>query len=206
MSTTPPSNRASGAIVSLGQPVVTVPFQYNPAALTRTLEPSLVGGQPGGRSEAVRFTGAPTETFSLDIELEGYDNLATTAQDNAAAAQGIFPALYALETLLYPPSATIQQIQNQLNQGVMAVAPVMAPPVLLSLGRNRVVPVQIQSLQVVEQAFDTQLNPLRAVVSLTARVLSYSDVIDPTIIARFTTYQQGKEHMAAVGQVNGTSV
>jgi hypothetical protein len=194
------TTRAKGAIVSLdpttGTPITTVRFQFNPNAVRRTLQPSTIGGQPGGHSEAVRFTGAPTETFALEIELDSYnDGLPPPV---ASGNSGLYPMLYALETMVYPPVSQIQSQQTQLTAGVMEVAPVEVPPVLLVWGVNRVAPVVLQSFSIVEQFFDAQLNPVRAVVSLTARVLSYSDVVSGTMSYNaYITYQQSKETLAA---------
>src|SRR5580692_2751666 len=164
--------RAKGAIVSLdpitGAPASSIRFQFNPGSVRRTLQPAVIGGQPGGHSELVRFTGAPSEVFALDIELDSYNDGLPPAV--VAAGDGLYPMLYALEILVYPPLAQIQSQQTQLAAGVME-----APPVLLVWGANRVVPVVLQSFSIVEQFFDSQLNPVRAVISLTARVLSYSD-------------------------------
>src|SRR5689334_19476776 len=88
-----------GAIISVGltNPVPTIiAFQYNPDTLTRTLEPRTVKGQDGaGRAEAMRLAGAPKESLSCSIELDGTEN----------SPLGVAPALSALELLLYPPSA-----------------------------------------------------------------------------------------------------
>lgn len=194
------TTRAKGAIVSLdpttGTPTTTIRFQFNPNAVRRTLQPSTIGGQPGGHSEVVRFTGAPTETFALEIELDLYnDGLPPPV---VSGNSGLYPMLYTLETLVYPSVAQIQSQQALLASGVMEVAPVEVPPVLLVWGANRVAPVVLQSFSIVEQFFDAQLNPVRAVVSLTARVLSYSDVVSGTISYNaYITYQQSKESLAA---------
>ena len=194
------TTRAKGAIISLdpttGSPASTIRFQFNPNAVRRTLQPSTIGGQPGGHSEVVRFTGAPAETFALEIELDSYnDGLPPPV---VSAGNGLYPMLYALETLVYPSVSQIQAQQSQLALGVMEVAPVEVPPVLLVWGANRVAPVVLQSFSIVEQFFDAQLNPVRAVVSLTARVLSYSDVVSGTMSYNaYITYQQSKETLAA---------
>jgi hypothetical protein len=44
------------------------------------------------------------------------------------------------------------------------------------LGTNRTIPVRITEFSVVEEAFDTQLNPIRARVSLGLRALSIDDL------------------------------
>ena len=192
----------SGAIIRIdpGKSPQAIYFQYNPASVRRTLEPQMVGGQPGGHSGAVRFTGAPNETFSLDIEIEGYDGLATPLQQQSLGSNGVYPAMYALEALLYPPVDQVTASTQRLAQGTLDVAPIEAPTVLLVWGKSRVVPVVVTSYSVTEEAFDPQLNPLRASVSLTVRVLSYSDVKpNSQAYTRFISYQTGKEQLAAKG-------
>jgi hypothetical protein len=57
-----------GALVTsdpLNPPPRTIAFQYNPESLRRTLQPQVVGGEQNDRSQMVRFSGAPTETFTL---------------------------------------------------------------------------------------------------------------------------------------------
>ena len=54
--------------------------------------------------------------------------------------------------------------------------PLPSPLVLLVLGANRTIPVRITEFSVVEEAFDTRLNPIRARVSLGLRALSTDDL------------------------------
>ena len=180
-----------------------IPFQYNPDTLKRALQPTTVGGQPGGHSEAVRFTGAPTEVFTLNVELEAYDLLPSPAQNAAATTSGVYPLLYALETLIYPPSSDIAQATQQLAAGALEIAPSLVPPALFVWGGNRVVPVVVQGMEIVERAFDPQLNPLRAVVTLTLRVVSYSDVVSSSAVYnQYLTYQKSKEALAVAAMAN----
>jgi hypothetical protein len=181
-----------------GGPSLSIAFQYNPDTLKRTLQPSMAGGQTGGHSEAVRFSGAPVEMISLNAELEGYDSLPSPQQNQDATSSGIFPLMYALETLIYPPSDQVQRAADLLAQGTIEVAPILAAPMLLVMGQNRVTPVTVQGLEIVEQAYDAQLNPLRAVVTLTLRVISASDVATSNpIFSQYMQYQKGKESLAA---------
>ena len=47
---------------------------------------------------------------------------------------------------------------------------------MLVLGTARVLPVRLTEVSVTEDAFDTQLNPIRAKVTLSARVLTVDDL------------------------------
>jgi hypothetical protein len=70
-----------------------------------------------------------------------------------------------------------------------------------------VVPVKILTYAVTEEAFDGDLNPIRASVQLSMQVLSYTDVApgDPAY-PLFMAYQAAKESLAARGSVAGSSV
>ena len=46
----------------------------------------------------------------------------------------------------------------------------------LRLGRNRILPVRVTEFGIIEEAFDTQLNPIRAKISFGLRVLSIDDL------------------------------
>ena len=184
----------------LGGPSASIPLQYNPDSLKRGLQPETVGGQSGGHSEAVRFTGAPAEVITFNAELEGYDDLPSQQQNIIAGSSGIFPLLYALETLIYPPSSQIRQAAQSLASGTLEIAPVLTPPLLLVLG-SRVVPVMVQGMEVTEQAFDAQLNPLRATVAFTLRVVSYGDTVSTSpVFHQYLQYQSGKETLASKAQ------
>ena len=66
-------NILRGALVSIDPSVPSpsvIAFYYNPATLKRTLQPQVVGGEEGDRSEAVRFTGAPVENIEVEVELD----------------------------------------------------------------------------------------------------------------------------------------
>ena len=68
MSPSPLSPRLlKGAIVAIDPATskqTTIAFQYNPETLSRTLTPQTPNGDKTQRAEVLRFTGAPTETFS----------------------------------------------------------------------------------------------------------------------------------------------
>src|ERR1700757_4081211 len=69
-------------------------LQYNPDTLTRSLK--IKGAEEGGdRSEALRLTGPPVETFKLDAEIDATDQL--EAANTQATQLGIYPLLASLE-------------------------------------------------------------------------------------------------------------
>jgi hypothetical protein len=158
-----------------GRLLRTIPLQYNPDSLNRSFQVQAVeGSESGGRSQPLRLKGPPVETIKLDAEIDATDALA--AGDAGAAAIGVQAHLAALETLVYPDSARLVETDRLLGQGVMEVAPIESPLTLFVWSRDRVLPVRVTELSVTEEAFDANLNPIRAKVSLGLRVLSTSDV------------------------------
>ncbi len=184
---------ASGALQRI------IVLQYNPDTLTRTLQIQSVGTDTRDRSEALRLKGPPVETFKLDAELDATDQLEHPDQNPNAAQYGIHPQLAALETILYPPSSQLLA-QNVLAQsGTLEIAPMEAPLSLFIWSRNRIVPVRITEFSVTEEAFDAQLNPIRAKVSLGMRVLSVDDLgFDQKGGSLFLIYQQQKERLSSL--------
>ena len=71
----------------------------------------VLGGveESGDRVEAFRLKGPPVETIKIDIEIDATDNLGQTLPDQTAVEVGIFPELAALELIVYPTSAKLQQ-------------------------------------------------------------------------------------------------
>jgi hypothetical protein len=175
-----------------------VVFQYNPANLRRRLAPQLMGGDAQGRSSVIMYTGAPTETIDVDVEVDAAD------QDSFAAAAsgslGLQPQLAAIEIMLYPGSVMVALNTALLAAGTIEIGPYPAPTVLFVWGTQRIVPVKITSYSVTEEAFDAELNPIRASISLSMQVLSYSDVSpDDPAFPLFMAYQVTKEGQAASG-------
>lgn len=190
-----------GAIVAINdtspQPT-TIAFQYNPETVKRSLQPQMVGGNQGDRSQLVRYTAAPTETIDLEVYIDAIDQLETG--DANAIQAGIYPQLSLLEMLVYPASQQVIQNDLLLATGTLEIAPMAAPLTLFVWGPNRVLPVVLNSLSISEELFDTNLNPIRATLSLSMRALSYSDLSTGTQgYNLFLAYQQAKEAMAAQG-------
>lgn len=166
-----------GAIVGLDpvNPLASViVFQYNPDTVTRRLDARTSGGDGGDRSEAFRLTGPPKETVTLSVEVDAADQLEEA--NPLAVTSGVYPALSALEMLLYPKSRTVIANAALARLGNIEIIPPEAPMTLFIWGTRRVVPVRLTSFSVTEEAYDTALNPIRARVELSLLVLSYADL------------------------------
>ena len=171
-------------------------LQYNPDTLTRSLQPQGVTGETADRSEALRLKGPPIETIKLEAEIDATDQLETA--DAQATSLGIHPQLAALEMIVYPSSAQLQANNSLEQSGTLEIAPILAPLTLLIWSKNRVVPVRLTDFSITEEAFDPNLNPIRAKISLGMRVLSVNDLgFNVKGGSLFMAYQQQKEKMAA---------
>lgn len=204
MSSFPGSPRLQkGAIVGLdpANPLASViVFQYNPDTLTRSLTAQTTEGE-ANRGEALRLKGPPQETMTLDVEIDATDQL--EQGDSIATSMGIYPALAALEMLLYPKSGLIIANEVLAAVGIIEVIPPEAPLTLFVWGLKRVVPVRLTNFSITEEAFDPGLNPIRAKVSLGMRVLSYYDLgLYSAGGALFMVHQVAKEVMATIGSAN----
>jgi hypothetical protein len=175
-------------------------LQYNPDTLTRTLKVKGIS-EGGDRSEALRLTGPPTETFKLDAEIDATDQLEFPKDNQNTVRYGIFPQLAALETLVYPASAALQNTFNLSQQGILEIMPVMAPMSLFVWSAARIVPVRITDFSITEEAFDPNLNPIRAKVSLGMQTLSIDDLyFSDKGGGLYMAYQRQKETLAQLYQ------
>jgi hypothetical protein len=176
-----------------------ITLQYNPDTLTRTLQVQGVGGEGGDRSEALRLTGPPVETIKLDAEIDATDRLESA--DPTTGRLGIQPELAALETIIYPASSDLQSNNNLAGSGTLEIAPMQAPLTLFVWSKNRILPVRLTDFSITEEAFDPLLNPIRAKVSLSMRVLSVNDLgFAHKGGSLFMAHQQQKERLAAMSK------
>jgi hypothetical protein len=178
-----------------------ITLQYNPDTLTRSLQIQSADTGSRDRSEALRLKGPPIETFKFDAEIDATDQLEFPGQNTNTVQFGIHPQLAALEIIIYPTSAQLLN-SNALSQaGTLEIAPMEAPLTLFVWSRSRVVPVRITDFSITEEAFDTSLNPIRAKVSISMRVLSVDDLgFDDKGGNLFMVYQQQKERLAALSR------
>lgn len=184
---------ASGAVKRV------IALQYNPETLSRTLQPQGTGGI-GASSEPLRLKGPPIETFKLDADIDATDQLEFPDQHATAVAVGVAPQLAALETIVYPDSAALIRNNQLASAGTLEIVPVLAPLPLFVWGADRVVPVRITDFAIVEEAFDTRLNPIRARVSLGLRVLNVNDLgFGDKGGHLYMVYQQNRERLAGKG-------
>jgi hypothetical protein len=175
-----------------------IALQYNPDTLTRSLQPQAVGSEGSAdRSQILRLKGPPVETIKLEAEIDAADQM---EQGNTTVGKyGILPLLTALELIVYPSSSQLESNHSLSQQGRLEIAPMLAPLTLFIWSQTRIVPVKLTDFSVTEEAFDPNLNPLRAKVSLGLRTLSVSDLgFDNRGGDLYLRYQKEKERLASL--------
>lgn len=174
-----------------------IALQYNPDSLSRTLQVQSSGGDGADRSQALRLKGPAVETLKVEAEIDATDRLEFPDQNATTVSSGLHPQIAALELLVQPTSQALQTNDALSRAGVLEVLPIQAPLTLFVWGKNRVVPARITDLSVTEEAFDANLNPIRAKVSLGMRVLSVDDLgFDNRGGTLYMGYLRSREAMA----------
>jgi hypothetical protein len=197
---------AKGVIVCIDserKKLTYIVLQYNPESLTRNITPKVCDRSEGqGKCETMRITGAPDETITLNVKINAADQLANG--NLGQNYRGIYPQISALELLVYPNLASVDETESLLKQGKIEIFSVPAPLTLFQWGKNRIVPVKITSLNINEDLHDTDLNPISAQVNITMKVLSYNDLpSDNNGYNLFKEYQRNMESKAENGRKKG---
>ena len=169
-----------GALVELAEPFLgpipnIILFQYNPETVTRTLTP----WAPPAEDDAAQASDGtaqpfdPSESFTLDLELDATDALEEPLTHPVAVLSGVADRIAALEMLLYPlGDSLLGGALGSLFGAVEAVPRASVPIVLFVWGPGRIVPVRLTSFTVEEQAYNPILYPIRAKVSVGLKVLT----------------------------------
>ncbi|GHJ32888.1 MULTISPECIES: hypothetical protein [Streptomyces] len=162
-----------------GTPQRIIVLQFNPDTLERSLAPQSAGDQAdsggggsgsGDKNEALRLKGPAQETWKFTAEIDATD------QFEVAAPDGIHPQLATLEMLVQPTTAKLREAMRLSKKGTIEISPIEMPLTLFTWGSKRVMPVRITELSINESAFDVNLNPIRASLSIGLKVLTVSDL------------------------------
>lgn len=173
-----------------------ITLQYNPSSLSRTLKAQTI--DDANRSQALRLKGPPLETYSLDAEIDATDQLEFPDQNREIRQNGITPILCALESMTYPKSSELLSNNAMAKAGVLEIIPTEGPLILFTWNRNRIIPVKLTSYSVTEEAFDPNLNPISAKVSLGMQVLTVNDLgFEHKGGNLYMAYQRQKEQLAS---------
>ena len=182
-----------GAFVEYGliTPPLVVGFQFNPLQLSRNrtlnfsmpAEAEAMGNitlrdfhqrQEFADLSALRDAQQVSinpETLSFDIRLDATDKL--NEGDSVTEFFGIAPQLATLERMAEPKNAgVIGRVLDTLLPGAFSFTGTKNPPMVLFVwGRKRVLPVNIDSMQITETEFSASLDPLRATVAVSLTVI-----------------------------------
>ena len=182
-----------------GQPLRIISLQYNPETLSRSFQVQGTENSGGDRSDALRLVGPPIETYKLEAMIDATDQLESPGDsaNKAVLEFGIQPQLAALETILYPTSSHLKELDSQCSAGTLEITPAQSPMTIFVWSKSRIAPVRITDFSIEEQFFDPNLNPIRAKVSLGLRVLNVNDLgFRHRGSGLYMLYQQQKEQLA----------
>jgi len=187
-----------------------ITLQYNPDSISRSFQVKNTAGESGDRSEALRLTGPPVETISLDAEIDATDQLEYPDDNENVVTEGIHPQIAAIETIIYPSSGQLINNNKLAASGTLEIAPMQSSLTLFIWSKNRILPVRITEVSITEDAFDIKLNPIRAKISLRMRVLTVDDLgFDHIGGSIYMSYQQNKERLAKMipeGQISNLGI
>lgn len=171
-----------------------IPMQYNPETVTRSLQAQRLA-EGASQADALRLTGPPEESYKVDVELDATDLL--EVNDRQTLELGIQPALTVLEKIVYPESNRLTSNNALASAGILEIVPMESPLVLFIWSKHRVVPVQLTDFSITEEAFDANLNPIRAKISLSMKVLTVRDLgFEHKGGSLYMAYQKQKEQLA----------
>jgi len=158
-----------------GNVIRVITFQYNPDTLTRGFQVT-GAGEGAAQGEATRLTGPPAQTLTVEAELDAADALADPDAHADTLELGLAAQLAAIEALVWPTLESVTDNVALMASGALEILAPPSPIVLFAFGPNRIAPVRITELSITEEAFDPNLNPIRAKVRLGLRVLTAADV------------------------------
>ena len=129
-------------------------FQYNPEMVTHTF--SSQNNELAKEENKKSAVDKIVEFINLNLELDATDQLEQPDLHVGIVEYGLHPDLAILESILLSQNST-------------------SSIVLFTWGPNRSIPVSVDNVRIFEEAFDTELNPIRVKIELTMRVLDLSE-------------------------------
>jgi hypothetical protein len=187
-----------------------VPFQYNPAEVTRTIT---VNRKETPRSQGLRVEDNPTESYTLKLELDGVD----AVDKPITGVMGVQPLLAAIEAMLEPVTAwgvfgalgsSLKGAVTSLTGGLTPIPAPSLPLVVLAWSGSRIVPVRIDSYTAHETGFNAALLPVQATVDLSLTVLRTTELTSDMKMANFlaSSYQATRSALAITGVAQGVEL
>ena len=189
-----------GAFVEFGLslPPLIVVFQFNPQTVSRSRSAwvnnplSFAAQKPAQSTDLaqsvldtkakslIKFRNNQTisvqqESISFDIRLDATDKL--NDGDTITEQFGIAPKLSTLELMMLPKGqsvlgGTVAALLGKSSKKYVYQQDGNEPPIILFVwGRKKILPVNITSMNIVEEEFSASLNPTRATVSVSLEVI-----------------------------------
>ncbi len=223
-----------GAFVEFGIsiPPLIVVFQFNPMTISRTRS-ARPNAPKMGRSHATQNSSliqqvsasslvptsardfrnkttivVDTEKLSFDIRLDATDKL--NDGDTITEQFGIAPQLSTLELMMLPKNSsviggTISALLGHVKKDYAFFDDSREPPIILFVwGRKRILPVNITSMQIREEEFSNDLNPRRAIVSVSLEVIEGPNL--PFLYTKTLQEVMSLLNLANIGQLANTMV
>lgn len=192
-----------GAFVEFGLtlPPLVVVFQFNPLQLTRNraLTFAVPNAPAGERASAAprrtlhdyhgqfsslldlqkqQLVTVQEQTIGFELRLDATDKL--DDEDPITQQFGIAPQVSTLELMTYPKDESLigGALAALLSkpEGFSFTRSANPPLILFVFGRKRVLPVNINSLNITETEFSADLNPVRATVAVNLTVIEGKSV------------------------------
>ncbi len=212
-------------------PPLVLVFQFNPLTVTRSraarpVTPAsqkmarapqsagLVGDLvASGGGSLVKFRNGQTitvepETISFDIRLDASDKL--NDGDGLTEQFGILPQLATLEAMMLPKGQSllggaVSALLGASASRFLCLESIQDPPVMLWVwGRQKILPVNILSLQIKEELFSATLNPTRAVISVQLQAIEGPNV--PYLYSKAMQEVMSVLNLANIGDLSKTMV
>lgn len=139
------------------------------------------------------------ESISFEIRLDATDKL--NEGDPITEQFGIAPQLATLELMVYPKDESVLgELLSMLSPEGFSFTRNANPPMILFIwGRKRVLPVNINSMNITETEFSADLNPIRATVSVSLTVIEGPNI-------PYTYSKAMKEAMSVLNLANITDI
>lgn len=139
------------------------------------------------------------ESISFEIRLDATDKL--NEGDLITEQFGIAPQLATLELMVHPKNESLLgQLLSLLSSSGFSFTRGENPPMILFIwGRKRVLPVNINSMNITETEFSTDLNPIRATASVSLTVIEGPNI-------PYTYSKAMKEVMSVLNLANLTDI
>lgn len=215
-------------------PPLVVVFQFNPVQLTRSRRltfscPGAPGEENGPGAAAAggpwrdlrQFHGTfkdlrrlqeqqrvtvEEQTIGFDIRLDATDRL--DDGDLVTEQFGIAPQIATLELMVQPKNESLigGKVDALLGEpkGFSFAGSSKLPMILFIFGRKRVLPVNINSMQITETEFDADLNPMRATVAVALTVIEGKSV--PYLYSKTMAEAMSALNLAAAADVANVAI